>query len=133
MFTAARADGRRPWFPMGVSLASIALVAGCATIPTGNPGSTATGTATPSGTASPASFIMPDQVGSNLQAAQDDIQRVSGDPLYISFSHDATGHGRLQILDRDWKVCSETPAPGTRVMRSIRITFNVVKLSETCP
>ena len=44
---------------------------------------------------------MPSEVGIGLQAAQDDIQSVSGDPLYFTSSHDATGQERHQIWDRE--------------------------------
>jgi hypothetical protein len=39
--------------------------------------------------------------------AQDDLQRVSGDPVFFSHSHDLLG-SRFQILDADWKVCTQT-------------------------
>lgn len=68
-----------------------------------------------------------------LQAAQDDIQRVTGDPLFITFSSDATGAGRHQILDRDWTVCSQTVAAGSQFSADTRISFAVVRTSETCP
>jgi hypothetical protein len=86
-------------------------------------------------TAAPAStsFVMPNEVGKDLQAAQDDIQRVSGNPLFITHSHDATGQERHQILDRNWTVCSQNVAPGTQVQDTTNITFNVVKLDESCP
>ena len=75
---------------------------------------------------------MPNEVGIGLQAAQDDIQSVSGDPLYFTSSHDATGQERHQIWDRDWKVCSQNVAAGRRVQGDTDITFNVVKLDEIC-
>lgn len=80
-----------------------------------------------------ASFEMPDEVGNGLQDAQDDVQAVSGNPLFYTSSQDATGKGRDQILDRDWTVCSQTPTAGTPVDDSSDITFYVVKLSESCP
>lgn len=90
-------------------------------------------TAAPATTAASTSFVMPNEVGKNLQAAQDDIQRVSGNPVFITFSHDATGQERHQILDRNWKVCSQNVAPGTQVQDTTKITFAVVKLDESCP
>lgn len=79
------------------------------------------------------SFSMPNEVGRVLQDAQDDIQRVSGNPIFFTHSTDATGAGRHQILDRDWQVCSQNVAPGRQVDENTDITFAVVKLSETCP
>lgn len=79
------------------------------------------------------SFTMPTEVGKGLQAAQDDVQRVSHDPLFITHSKDATGAGRFQILDRDWRVCDQDVQPGRKVNTDTRITFSVVKLDESCP
>ena len=67
------------------------------------------------------------------QAAQDDLQRVSGNPLYFSSSSDATGQGRQQIVDRDWQVCSQNVAPGASVGSETTVNFGVVKDYETCP
>jgi hypothetical protein len=79
------------------------------------------------------SFVMPNEVGKGLQASQDDLQAVSGDALYYSASRDALGTDRFQIIDSDWKVCSQNVAPGTRVTSKMTVTFSVVKLDETCP
>jgi hypothetical protein len=76
---------------------------------------------------------MPNEVGKVLQSAQDDLQSVSGDPLYFSTSSDATGQGRHQVLDRNWKVCSQNVAPGATVGPDQTVDFSVVKLDETCP
>lgn len=76
---------------------------------------------------------MPDEVGTNLQDAQDDIQDITGNPLFVSHSRDATGDGRFQILDRDWKVCSQNVAPGAKFSAIGHIVFSVVKDYEDCP
>jgi hypothetical protein len=78
------------------------------------------------------SFAMPDEVGSVLQTAQDDIQRVSGDPVFVSHSHDLLG-SRFQVLDRNWKVCDQNIAPGQKVSAVGHIDFGVVKVEEECP
>lgn len=75
---------------------------------------------------------MPNLVGAGLQAAQDSLQRLTGNPLFVSKSHDATGAGRLQVSDRNWKVCSQTPAAGTAFTSETTIDFGAVKLEETC-
>ena len=41
--------------------------------------------------------------------------------------------GRHQVLDRNWKVCSQNVPPGTSVDQSVGITFGAVKLAESCP
>lgn len=77
---------------------------------------------------------MPDEVGKNLQAAQDDLQAVSGNPFFFSGSEDATGAGRAQFLDSGWQVCSQDPAPGTEVRDDADdVLFYVVRNSERCP
>lgn len=76
---------------------------------------------------------MPNEVGKVLQTAQDDLQRISGNPLYYSSSSDASGQARFQALDRNWKVCSQNVAPGVGVGSSTTVDFAVVKLEETCP
>ena len=81
------------------------------------------------------SFPMPNEVGQNLQIAQDDLQQASGDPLFVSFSEDATGAGRGQLLDSGWVVCSQKPAAGQMVPLdySVDVTFFVVRAGESCP
>lgn len=54
--------------------------------------------------------VMPDVVCLDLQLAQDTIQSAG---VFFSKSRDATGEGRRQILDRNWIVVAQTPAPGT--------------------
>ncbi|WP_375478812.1 hypothetical protein [uncultured Jatrophihabitans sp.] len=74
---------------------------------------------------------MPNEVGKVLQTAQDDIQRVSGDPLF-SHSHDEIAT-RFQVVDDDWRVCDQNVRPGARVGAVGHIDFGVVKLDEQCP
>ncbi len=72
---------------------------------------------------------MPNLVGSNLQEAQDAIQALTGDKVLFTESHDATGAGRHQILDRDWKVCSQNVRPGATITAATAIDFGAAKLS----
>ena len=69
-------------------------------------------------------------IGKGLQTAQDDAQAQG---LYNLTSHDASGRARHQILDRDWKVCFQSPKAGTTVSSDSTIDFGVVKLDESCP
>ncbi len=81
-----------------------------------------------------ATFLMPNLVGKVLQTAQDEMQRVSGNPVFYTSSTDATGAGRRQIRDRNWVVCSQSVPPGTVVpVHGRTIDFSVVKTGETCP
>lgn len=79
------------------------------------------------------SWTMPNQVGADLQASQDRIQAISGNPFFYTASRDATGQSRFQILDADWQVCSQKPQAGTTFDENTLITFFVVKDDEECP
>ncbi len=63
-------------------------------------------------TASGTTWTIPDLVGSDLQNAQNKIQSLTNFSIIITTSHDATGAGRHQVLDRNWKVCSQNIPPG---------------------
>ena len=76
---------------------------------------------------------MPNLVGSTLQAAQDKIQKLTGNPLFLTLSHDATGQKRFQARDANWKVCTQNVAPGTPFTRNTTIDFGAVKQDENCP
>ncbi len=89
---------------------------------------------TPAGNPAPAtdsakSADLPDFTGMGLQAAQDKAQAAG---FYSLVSHDALGRSRHQILDRDWKVCSQTPTSGPQPTRAT-VDMAAVKLDETCP
>lgn len=77
-------------------------------------------------------WAMPNEVGQVLQNAQDDLQRLSGDPVFFSHSHDLLGT-RFQILDSDWQVCTQNVAPGTQLGQTAHVDFGVVKTYEQCP
>ncbi|MEV6251421.1 PASTA domain-containing protein [Streptomyces sp. NPDC051742] len=70
-----------------------------------------------------------DMTGKGLQSAQDQAQAAG---FYNLHSHDALGRGRAQALDRNWKVCGQTPAAGGHPT-DVKIDFATVKLEETCP
>lgn len=92
----------------------------------------ATATATAE-TPTPRTWIIPNHVGSNLQSAQDRIQDLTNFAIAMTASHDATGAGRHQVFDRNWKVCSQNIPPGCLINRDTRIDFGAVKLEERCP
>ena len=70
--------------------------------------------------------IMPDVVCQNLQDAQDEIQRAG---VFFSRSDDASGQGRAQLIDRNWIVVAQTPAPGSPVGEAEAI-LSAVKIGE---
>lgn len=82
-----------------------------------------------SGAGHASSGSLPNLVGRGLQYAQDTAQAAG---FFNLTSHDALGRGRHQILDRDWKVCFQNPAPGT-IQTNSTVDFGVVKLDESCP
>lgn len=73
---------------------------------------------------------LPNMIGKGLQSAQDEAQ-AAGFPLLKS--HDSLGRDRNQVLDRAWKVCTQTPAAGSGVDTATTVDFGTVKLEETCP
>ncbi len=80
------------------------------------------------------SWTMPNLIGMDLQGAQDAIQSVSGGQVWFSSSTDLTGQGRAQLSDRNWQVCTSTPAPGATFTASTEIDFGVVRIdTEECP
>ena len=85
------------------------------------------------GPESPTSATMPNLVGSQLQSAQDRIQSLTNFGIAVTTSHDATGAGRHQVWDRNWKVCAQNIPPGTAIDSGTRIDFGVVKIDERCP
>jgi hypothetical protein len=78
-------------------------------------------------------WSMPDLVGKGLQDAQDQIQKLTGDKLFYTGSHDLSGQGRHQVVDDNWKVCTQNVAPGAALTPASKIDFGVVKLEESCP
>ena len=74
---------------------------------TGSSGSTATATATAGSNDSKATTkkTVPNFIGMGLQSAQDTAQKQG---FYSLTSHDSSGRARMQILDRQRKVCSQT-------------------------
>lgn len=91
---------------------------------------TAAAAATTSPSTSAAAVTVPALTGLGLQTAQDTAQAHG---FYNLTSHDASGGDRMQILDRNWKVCDQTPDAGTATSKDVKIDLGAVKLDETCP
>ncbi|MET9835232.1 PASTA domain-containing protein [Streptomyces sp. NPDC006385] len=72
---------------------------------------------------------LPDLTGKSLQEAQDTAQ---ANGFYLLTSSDATGRDRAQVVDRNWMVCSQVPAPGQHP-RDVTVNFSVVRFGESCP
>ena len=71
--------------------------------------------------------VVPNVVCAELQAAQDAL-RSSG--FYDITSTDATGQGRLPVLDRNWVVVAQSVKAGERPGLTTHITLSVVKHGE---
>lgn len=79
-------------------------------------------------------WTMPDLRGQNLQNAQDRIQQLTNNEVFYTGSTDLTGQARNQLMDRNWQVCTSTPAAGETFTKSTAIDFGVVRVdTETCP
>lgn len=76
---------------------------------------------------------MPNLIGQDLQAAQNAIQALTDYKVFFSGSKDLTGEGRMQMNDRNWQVCTSTPAAGSLLTEQTSVEFGVVKESESCP
>jgi hypothetical protein len=122
----------RPSAPTGPPSPPTALLT-----PTPVPTSASVPTAAPTPTSVPTvstvkTWTMPNLVGANLQDAQDAIQSLTDNAIFLTKSHDATGGSRQQLLDRDWKVCSQNVRPGTKITSDTAIDFGAAKLDERC-
>jgi hypothetical protein len=71
--------------------------------------------------------VVPDVVGMNHQLAQDTLQ-ASG--FYLLLEEDATGQGRMLILDRNWEVVSQSVPAGTQAPLTAPITLYSKKIGE---
>ena len=118
-------------FVIGVAVAAVAT--SCAASQLGTTTTPATPAVTTTTVAVIQHWAMPNEVGSVLQDAQDAIQKLTGNVVFFTGSHDVGGRGRHQILDRDWKVCDQNVAAGTQIQAGSKIDFGVVKLAEKCP
>jgi hypothetical protein len=76
---------------------------------------------------SPTKIAVPSVVGKDLQTAQDTMQAAG---LYNLTSHDSTGQGRFQILDRNWRVTDQTPAAGRMVDEYQQIDLGAMKFTD---
>ena len=102
------------------------LLAGC------HPHTSGAGTTTGARGAAKGPWTMPNLVGSQLQRAQNAVQKLTGNPLFRTRSHDATGRKRRQVIDSNWKVCTQNVPAGKKFTRDTVIDFGAVKNSEKC-
>ncbi|WP_234439997.1 hypothetical protein [Streptomyces bicolor] len=71
---------------------------------------------------------LPDLVGLDLQAAQDEAQAAG---FFVLDDQDASGQNRLQVFDRNWTVCSQEPEAGA-YPTDTKVILYAVKDDESC-
>jgi hypothetical protein len=71
--------------------------------------------------------VVPDVVCKDLQSAQDSLQAAG---FYNLRSVDATGEGRVQVVDRNWVVTAQSVAPGVRSAMGTRIVLRTLRTGE---
>lgn len=122
---------RRDWRLVGAVTAGVLVIGvlGSACHATGTAGGSATG-ASGDAKAGGSTGTVPHLIGMGLQSAQNAAQKQGFHSLK---SHDSLGRNRHQILDRDWKVCSQNVKAGTTASTDTQLDFGAVKLDETCP
>ncbi|MDO0916844.1 PASTA domain-containing protein [Streptomyces sp. DT2A-34] len=69
---------------------------------------------------------MPDFKGKSVKVAREALA-----PNTSITVNDASGEGRVIIIESDWKVCSQDPATGTK-LEGQPVTLNAVKFEESC-
>ena len=84
-------------------------------------------TATSRNTSVAVKIVVPNVVGKDLQFAQDTMQAAG---LYHLSSHDSTGQGRSQVLDRNWIVTDQTPPAGSNVADDQLIDLGARKFTD---
>lgn len=70
---------------------------------------------------------VPNVVGQNHQAAQNAMQEAG---LFMLAEEDATGQGRMLLMDRNWVVVKQDPKAGTVVDANATITLYSKKQGE---
>ncbi|MBK3520288.1 DUF3761 domain-containing protein [Streptomyces sp. MBT70] len=109
-------------------LAALLLVGGCSALLNDDNDSSSTSSSSSSVYDGKAKTVrVEDFVGMGLQEAQDAAQ---ADGIVHLDSTDATGQGRMQLWDRNWTVCAQTPAADATMSTDDTLTFDTVKSSE---
>lgn len=76
---------------------------------------------------------MPDFTGTNLQDAQGRLEEFTSNAVSYTSTYDASGRGRSQTWDADWKVCTQSVPPGHPITADSTVGFGVVETDEECP
>jgi len=110
---------------------AVILALGILVISACSPGSSSQlGAAAPGTADTPKGSVVPDVACLKLDDAQTSIKSAG----FKSTSHDATGQGRMQIIDSNWVVLSQSPTAGSAGSPGATLTLEVVKEGERpCP
>lgn len=73
-----------------------------------------------------AGATMPDFKGKSVKVAREALP--SNASIVVN---DASGEGRVIVIESNWKVCSQEPAAGTK-LEGQPVTLNAVKFEESC-
>jgi hypothetical protein len=96
--------------------------------PARTPVETPTSTTTaPPAAAAPKTCTVPNVVGMVHQYAQDTMQAAG---LHMLLEKDATGQGRVLVLDRNWETTAQSVAAGEVVECTTVITLSAKKIGE---
>ncbi|WP_236705608.1 PASTA domain-containing protein [Frankia sp. ACN1ag] len=109
--------------------------AAAAAVVANSPAATAPAAAAPAGSAPAAAVTaapapqkaVPNLVGLNHQTAQDTLQAAG---FYNLAEEDATGQGRLLVLDRNWHVVSQQPTAGTVISTDAQVMLRSKKYTD---
>ena len=77
--------------------------------------------------AAPSSVLVPNAIGKDYQTAQN-LWRAAG--LHVTPAIDALGAHRVAVLDSNWVVLSQSPAPGSSVPTDTAITATIKKFTD---
>jgi hypothetical protein len=110
-----------------VSLAVPLILAGCGTEAPSAPVTTTSSPAVRVPSIKPKLVKVPDVVGKDHQLAQDLMQAAG---LYNLREVDASGAGRLMLIDRNWVVVKQSPRAGRRVPVYEVVTLTSKKSGE---
>lgn len=81
----------------------------------------------PTAAATPETCTVPNVVGLVHQQAQDTMQAAG---LYLLREEDATGQGRLLVMDRNWRTTAQSVPAGQVVDCTTAITLSAKKIGE---
>jgi hypothetical protein len=117
---------------IGALSALVACVPQQGAAPASTPAAVETTTSTttaapPPAAAAPKTCTVPNVVGMVHQYAQDTMQAAG---LYLLLEQDATGRGRMLVLDRNWETTAQSVAAGQVVDCSTVITLSAKKIGE---